>query len=152
MRQFIVYTLCGFFVMWFELILSALWGVTAGDTLPYFIMLAALIVLLVAAPAALFVPRIAACIGILGSAVIILWPALMLYQREVVGAAIVGAPPLISVAVAATYLWKSRSLPWLSVSRSPHIALRVAVSLIPVAVFVLCFNARFILEIIFHGP
>jgi hypothetical protein len=152
MPQFIAYTLCGFVLLFIEL---TLWGVTAGpaNALPYFILLGALLVFLVAAPGALFVPRIAACIAIVGSAPILAWPVeILIREHDFVGTAVCGAPALITVVVAVTYLWKTRSHDWMSLSRSPHVAIRIPASLIPLAVFVLYFNARLILEVVVHGP
>ena len=152
MPQFITYILCGFVVLFIEL---TLWGVTAGpaNALPYFILFGALLVFLIAAPAALFTPRIAACIAIVGSVPILAWPVeILIREHDFVGTAVCGAPALITIVVAMSYLWKTRSHRWLSLSRSPHLAIRIPASLIPLAVFVLYFNAPLILEVVFHGP
>jgi hypothetical protein len=150
--QFVAYTLCGFIVLFVEL---TLWGVTAGPTnaLPYFILLGALLVFLIAAPAALFAPRIAACIAIVGSAPLLAWPAqILIREHDLIGTSVCGLPPLIMLGVAASHLWRSRSQRWLSLSTSPHLAIRISVALVPIAVFVLYFNASLILQVVVHGP
>ena len=152
MAQFIAYSLSAFVVLYFE---SMIWGVSAGpaNAMPYFLLLAGLIVFLVAGPAALFLPRIAACIGIAGSIGMFSWPLLMLiYEHDVVDAALIGLLPLISLAVGIHYLWRTRLLPWFSLSRSPHLGVRIPISLIPFAIFPICFNVPLVFQIIVHGP
>src|SRR5438477_8919964 len=102
---------------------------------------------------ALFFPRLAACGALLGVTLILPWPLFVLFtEHDRSGVALLGAPPLISGAVAVFHVWCRRHERWLAVHTWPHWSLRLLTALIPVVIFILSFDAPLVLELVFRYP
>jgi hypothetical protein len=152
MLQFFVFALSGFWGTWLILFF---WGFTAGpaNAAPYFGLIGDLLLLLVAAPTALFVPRIAACLGSVGAACTLLLPLFFRVPGMDLSGALLGyGPPLLVVVIAALTLWRMRLQGWFVFARWPHLALRVPIALVPLVGFPFCFNAPLVFQLLLAGP
>jgi hypothetical protein len=148
MIQFIIYAISGFCVVWLNLLL---WGFTGGPVnyIPYFALIGGLLLFIVSAPIAIFLPRIAAGLALIGSALVIPWPLLILFQEsDWSGVAICGVPPVVAATTAGFKLWRTRSQHWFTGRESPHFILRVAIALTPVIAFVSYFNAPLVIKLV----
>jgi len=131
MLQFFVFSLSGFLGCWWLLLL---WGFTARpvNAAPYFGLISNLALLLVAAPAALFIPRVASAIGVFSAACILLLPLFFRFSGGDISAWLLAlGPPFIVVVVGALTLWKTRTQTWVSPTRSPQLVVRVSWRLFP---------------------
>jgi hypothetical protein len=150
MTLFALSLACGILELW---ALLTMWGVTAGpiNAVPVLALLGSLVLLLVAAPLALFLSRIGAIIGLVGALLAITWPvAIVLQERR--GDSLLLAIPAASVLVAAIWrLRRTRGTPWWALVTVPSLWLRVALSTVPVIAFISLFNALPVLALLTAG-
>lgn len=152
MIQFVVFALSGFIIVWIN---TLFWGFTGGpaSVAPYFALVGGLMLFVLASGVVLFLPRVGSLIAFIATVLVIPWPVLILVQEyDASGVAMCGAPPVIAGAVATFQLARSRREPFLIARTSPHWTVRLIIALLPLATFMLCFNALLVLEIIFRYP
>jgi hypothetical protein len=152
MIQFIIYFLCGFCVTWLNLFM---WGFSNGpaNIAPYFALIGSLLLFIAADSLALFLPRIADSVGLI--AAIFILPqsfTILLLEHSLTGFAISCLAPVVAGSVAVYQLWKNRSQKWLMKCVSPHIIVRTLFLFLPFVVFILFFDARFVLTLLLEGP
>ena len=149
MTPLLVFIVCAYVELFF---LLTLWGVSAGPTnaVPFVALLGCLILLLVAAPLVMFLPRVSSATAILGSVLVLVWPLSFLASDA--GAALLLLPPAVAMALAGWGLWRTRHLPWLMSASKPRLWLRVALATVPVALFCFAFNAPAVLALLLAGP
>ena len=149
MTSFLVFIVCAYVELF---ALLTLWGVSAGPTnaVPFIALLGCLILLLVASPLVMFLPRVGSATAILGSSLVLVWPLSFLMSDA--GAALLVLPPAVAIAVAGWALWRTRHQPWLMLASKPRLWLRVALAVVPVGLFCFAFNAPLVLALLLDGP
>jgi hypothetical protein len=152
MLQFIVYFICGFCVAWLNLFM---WGFSNGpaSAAPYLAVVGSLFLFVIVSPLALFLPRIAASVGLVAVLLILLQPFyLLLIEHSFTAFAMTCLMPAIIGFTGARYLLKTRNEKWLMASSSPPLLVRIPLGFLPLVLFVCLFNARLILSLLLEGP
>ena len=149
--RFALYAAAGFIELWF---LGFMWGFTRGpaDATPYFAVLGCLILLLLAAPLALFIDRVAAIVALPGTLLACAWAVTAVGEISVLGVVLFGGLPIAACVLSIIHLWVSRDRPWLSAPSSPRLAARIGLALLPLVVFATVFNPRLVLALVVAGP
>jgi len=151
MVRFAVYALFGFIELW---LLLFMWGFSRGPatSLPYFALIGCLTLVLMAAPLALFVERLASALAVPGALLAFAWAVSALGEGSLPGAVLLGALPAIPCALAVRHLWSSRADRWLFHPSWPRLSVRAGLAVLPVAAFLLAFNERLVLALVLDGP
>jgi hypothetical protein len=151
MSLFLVFAICGFLEAW---ALLMMWGFSAGPTnaVPFVTLVGALILLLISAPLALFIPRLSSAIAILASTLLLVWPAAIVISDSDPSGLLFAIPPVIAATVAAWRVWRTRHSKWLAFAARPALWLRVILAAVPAVVFCLVFNAPLVLALLLSGP
>jgi len=161
MFQFITYLVIGFGMAWFSVAMDAIGG---GELVIYFSFTGSLLLLLVAAPMALFRPRDAAIVGAVGVLFMALWltrtGSELLAQIGWVkfglawkehfwnGFGVFGLP-----AIFATYfVWKTHVEKRMAMRPWGKPVLRVALAPLPAVLFATTFNVPWVLGFFLEGP
>ena len=149
--RFALYALTGFSESW---LLLFMWGFSRGpaNSLPYFALVGSLILVLVAAPLALLVERFASALAVPGALLALAWAFSALREGSLPGAAVFGALPATTVALAVRHLWSSRADRWRSHPSWPRPGVRAALAVLPVVAFLLVFDERSVLALVLAGP
>ena len=146
---YVVYMVCGFVILSINL---TLWAFTAGplNILPYLSVTASLILFVVLSALALFLPRIASCGAVLAALIMLSAPVWILAnEKDLSGVAMFGTPPVVTLCLAGVHIWWTRAQPFRVFAMSPPLIVRVVLAAVPLAIFVLCFNPRAVLGLIF---
>jgi hypothetical protein len=146
--QFIVYFICGFCVAWLNLFM---WGISNGpaNAAPYFALVGSLVLFIVVSPLALFLPRVAASVGLAAVLLMMFQPLSLLFiEHSLTGFAMSCLMPAIVGVTAVWYLLKTRNTKWLTTSSSPTLLVRIPLAFLPLVLFVCLFDARLILSLL----
>jgi hypothetical protein len=153
MIQFIAYSVWGFFMAW--LTLNAIVD-RPGPVyeLSHLMAVGSLLLLIVAAPLGLFLPRISAVTALVGIFSMALWPSVgfvvsghwLKYLGEFLGGFVFYWWPGI---LAAFILWRTRNEKWLAVPPRPRLAIRVPLAFLPIVIFAVFFDIRLVVALLF---
>jgi hypothetical protein len=145
--RFALYAAVGFIELWF---LGFMWG--PADATSYFAVVGCLMLLLLAAPLALLVDRVAAIVALLGALLACAWAVAAVGEISVLGVILFGGLTSAACVVSVTHLWESRDRAWLSAPPSPRLAARIGLALLPLVVFATVFNPRLVFALVLAGP
>jgi hypothetical protein len=148
---FAVYAIAGFIELW---LLLLAWGFSRGpvDALPYLALIGCLALVLLAAPMALFTPRIAAALALPSALLAFAWPVRAVQDGSIGGALLIGGLPMAAVVVAVRELRVSLARRGVSQRSGSHLLMRVGLALLPILGFGLMFNVRLVLALVLAGP
>jgi hypothetical protein len=148
---FLVFAVCGFIATW---ALLMLWGFSAGaiNAVPYVTLVGSMVLMLVSAPLALFVPRFSAATAVLASLLLLVGPASTVAFDSDPSGLLFAIPPLVAAAVASRHVRRTRESKWLTLAARPALWLRIVLAAVPVTVFCLAFNAPRVLALLLAGP
>ena len=151
MTLFAVFLVSGLLELWGLLML---WGFSRGpvNAMPLVTLVGCLLLLLIASPLALFLPRVSPVVAAIGAALVLTWPVAIARAEPVIQALPFAVLPITVMGFAAWQLWRTRQLPWLVTVSKPRLWIRVGLCCVPVALFVVLFNARLVLALLWAGP
>lgn len=151
MTLFVVSLTCGILELW---LLLFFWGFSAGPTnaAPFIALVGCFTLLFAAAPLALFFERISGLFGMVGAALTLTWPVAAAFDSSTVEVFVVAVLPSAALGAAAWRLWRTRQIRWLAAVSTPPLWVRAVLAGLPVALFVMLFNAKLILAILLTGP
>ena len=146
---YLVFALCGFLETW---ALLMLWGYSAGpiNAVPYITLVGGLILILVSAPLAVFMPRFSVASALLACALMFVWPASIFVSESGLSGLMVAAPPLVAAGFATWHLRSTRHSTGQGIA--PARWLRIVLAVVPAILFCLVFNAPLVLGILLAGP
>lgn len=150
MAFFLVFLTCGLVELWALLVM---WGFSAGpvNSAPYVALIGCLLLLLAAAPLALFLTRVSAAVALVGAAMALAWPVAIAFEESVIRTLPFAALPTLAAAAASWRLWRTRRKPWLTKVVRPRLWVRIVLCTLPVVLFISVFNARLVLAILWPG-
>lgn len=160
MIQFFAYLVIG--VCWAELTIAT--DALGSNAVTYFSMIGALIILLVAAPLSLFLPRMASIAGLVGVLFMAFWlngVVTTLLARPMEVAYNLRSHPVsfdgflvfwLPAVIALYFVWKTREENWLAVSRWKRGWARIVLAALPVFVLATAFDLEELLGFLLQGP
>jgi hypothetical protein len=151
MGLFFVFLICGLGELWALLVT---WGFSAGaaNAVPFVTLVGCLELLFLAAPLALFLRRLAAVVALPGAAAALTWPIGIALGESAIVAAAFAVFPVMAMAAAIVRLCRTRHAAWFAVVSKPAMWLRVALTVLSVALFFVLFNVWAVLALLLAGP